>query len=75
MVYSYGGKMSRTTVEVKKNTLQALEELKAKLGTKSFDETIQELIRRVGRIPKSKFGAHPEMTAFTPEDEAKVHEL
>jgi len=67
--------MSRTTVEVKKNTLQALEELKAKLGTKSFDETIQELIRRVGQIPKSKFGAHPEMTAFTPEDEAKVHEL
>jgi len=67
--------MSRTTVEVKKNTLQALEELKARLDAKSLDETIQELIRRVGKIPKSKFGAHPEMTAFTPEDEAKVHEL
>ncbi len=67
--------MSRTTVEVKKNTLQALEELKAELRTRSLDETIQALIRQVRQVPKSKFGAHPEMTPFKPTDEAQSHEL
>jgi hypothetical protein len=67
--------MSRTTVEVKKGTLQALEELKAELGVRSIDETIQTLIRRIRKIPKSKFGAHPDMTPFTPKDEARSHEL
>ena len=68
-------KMSRTTVEVKKNTLQALEELKAELGTRSLDETIQALIRQVRQVPRSKFGAHPEMAPFKPKDEARSHEL
>ena len=68
-------KMSRTTVEVKKNTLQALEELKAELRTRSLDETIQALIRQVHQVPKSKFGVHPEMTPFKPKDEARSHEL
>jgi len=67
--------MSRTTVEVKRSTLQALEELKAELGVRSLDEAIQTLIRRIRQIPKSKFGAHPEMTPFRPEDEARSHEL
>ena len=67
--------MSRTTVEVKKSTLQALEELKAELGARSLDETIQTLIRRIRRVPKSKFGAHPDMTPFTPRGEARSHEL
>lgn len=67
--------MSRTTVEVKKSTLQALEELKEELGARSLDEAIQSLIRRVRRVPKSKFGAHPDLTPFKPEDEARSHEL
>ena len=67
--------MSRTTVEVKKNTLQALEELKAELRTRSLDETIQALIRQVHQVPRSKFGAHPEMTPFKSEDEERSHEL
>jgi len=70
-----GEPMSRTTVEVKKSTIQALEELKAELGARSLDETIQTLIRRVRQVPKSKFGAHPNMTPFRPEDEARSHEL
>jgi len=68
-------KLSKTTVEVKKTTLQALEELKAEFGTKSLDEAIRALIRKVKKIPKSKFGAHPEMKLFTSEDEAAFHEL
>ncbi len=67
--------MSRTTVEVKKSTLQALEELKAELGARSLDETIQTIIRQIRKVPKSKFGAHPDMTPFTPKDEARSHEL
>jgi len=67
--------LSKTTVEVKKTTLQALEELKNELGAKSLDETIRTLIRRVRKIPRSKFGAHPEMKPFTSEDEATFHEL
>jgi len=67
--------MSRTTVEVKKSTLQALEELKAELGTHSLDEAIQTLIRQIRKVPKSKFGVHPDMTPFTPKDEGRSHEL
>lgn len=61
-------------MEVDKSTLQALKELKAELGARSVDETIQVLIRRVRQIPRSKFGAHPDMTPFKPEDEAAGHE-
>ena len=68
-------RLSKTTVEVKKTTLQALEELKAEFGAKSLDEAIRALIRRVKKIPKSKFGAHPKMKPFTSEDEAAFHEL
>ncbi len=67
--------VSRTTVEVKKSTLQALEELKAEFGVRSLDEAIQTLIRRVRQVPRSKFSAHPDMTPFTPKDEARSHEL
>ena len=67
--------MSKTTVEVKRTTLQALEVLKAELGARSLDETIRALIRKAKNIPMSKFGAHPKMRPFTVEDEAKFHEL
>ena len=67
--------MSKTTVEVRKTTLQALEELKAELGAKSLDEAIQALIRQLRKVPKSKFGAHPKMKPFTQEDEARFHKL
>lgn len=67
--------MSRTTVEVKRNTLRALEELKAELGARSLDEVIQALISRLRPVPRSKFGAHPEMRPFTREDEGQGHEL
>jgi len=62
--------VSKTTVEVKRTTLQALEELKDELGVRRLDETIQALIQQVKGMPKSKFGAHPEMKPFTAEDEA-----
>lgn len=67
--------MSKTTVEVKRITLQALEELRNELGAKSLDETIRALIRKARNVPESRFGAHPEMKPFTQEDEARSHEL
>ena len=67
--------LSKTTVEVKKTTLQALEELKRELGVKSLDAAIRFLISKFRKVPKSKFGAHPEMKPFTLEDEAAFHEL
>ena len=64
-----------TTVEVKKSTLQRLEELKKKFRAKSVDGTIRNLTMQAQGIPRSKFGAHSEMKPFTSEDEAKGHEL
>ncbi|MDG6920852.1 MAG: hypothetical protein JRN59_04920 [Nitrososphaerota archaeon] len=64
-----------TTVEVKRNTARVLEELKRKYGVKSIDATVRRLISKAENIPDSKFGSHPEMTAFRREDEAKLHEL
>jgi hypothetical protein len=73
--YNYGDLLSKTTVEVKKTTLQALEELKREFNVRSLDEAIRFLIKEFRKVPKSKFGAHPEMIPFTPEDEADSHEL
>ena len=70
--YNYG--MS-TTVEVKRSTLQMLEELKRKFKARSIDETIRKLIVRVQGVPESKFGAHPQMKPFTSRDEATDHKL
>jgi hypothetical protein len=64
-----------TTVEVKKTTLQMLEDLKKKFQARSIDETIRKLILTVQGVPESKFGAHPEMKSFTPRDEAGSHDL
>ncbi len=64
-----------TTVEVKKNTARMLEELKKKYGARSMDETVKRLISKAENIQDSMFGSHPEMKAFKPRDEAKLHEL
>lgn len=67
--------MSKTTVEVRKTTLQALEEMRDELGAKSLDETIKAIVRKVRNVPESRFGAHPEMNPFSAEEEAQGHEL
>ncbi len=64
-----------TTVEVKKNTVKLLEELKRKYAAKSIDETVRKLISKAEKIPDSMLGAHPKMKPFTLQDEAKFHEL
>ena len=64
-----------TTVEVKKSTVRVLEELKRKYHAKSMDETLKRLISKAEDIPDTMFGAHPEMKAFEPGDEAEFHEL
>lgn len=64
-----------TTVEVKKNTVRLLEELKRKYRAKSLDETVRKLISKAEEIPDSMLGAHPRMKPFTSRDEAKFREL
>jgi len=65
--------MSKTTIEVERRTKQLLEDLKAELKAKSLDEAIHALLRRAKKIPRSMFGAHPDMSPFTEGDEAKFH--
>jgi hypothetical protein len=65
--------MSTTTVELKKNTVRILEELKKKYGAKSIDETINRIIFKAENISDSRFGSHPEMKAFKQKEEAEFH--
>ncbi len=64
-----------TTIQVRENTLQLLKEIKGEYNASSLDEVINNLIDLKRTIPKTKFGAHPQMTEFTPEDEGEFHEL
>ena len=64
-----------TTVEVKKNTVKILEELKRRYKAKSIDETLRKLISKAESVPDSMLGAHPKMKPFTKADEARTHEL
>ena len=63
-----------TTVEVRKNTVRILEELKQRYKAKSLDETLRKLIRKAEKLPDSMFGAHPQMKPFTRADETETHE-
>lgn len=59
--------------------------LELKTGSSKRGITMAEFLKKLveehkqleskKRIPKSMFGAHPEMTPFTREDEADFHEL
>lgn len=53
-----------TTIQMHEKTLGLLKQLKAKLGTTSYEDTILALIKRQERIPESMFGAHPELGSF-----------
>jgi len=53
--------------------LQLLEEIREETKSKTFDEVIRELTKN--RVPRSMFGAHPEMSSFTEKDEFWFHEL
>ena len=64
-----------TTIQIQENTLQLMKKLKFDFKLKTYDEVIHKLMELKRKIPKSKFGAHPEMTEFTTEDESEFHEL
>jgi len=64
-----------TTIQIQENTLQIMKKIKTDLNVNSYDEVIKKLIELRNKTPKSKFGAHPEMTEFTSEDESEFHEL
>jgi len=64
-----------TTIQVKENTLQLLKEIKRDLHVETYDKVINKLIELKSEIPRSKFGAHPEMTEFTVENEGEFHDL
>jgi len=53
-----------TTIQVQDDTLKRLKEAKERLGTDSYDELINRLLRKDKRRAGSVFGSHPEMTPF-----------
>ena len=64
-----------TTIQVDENTLQIIKKLKADFNVNTYDEVIRKLVELKRKLPKSRFGAHPEMTEFTDQDEAEFHDL
>jgi hypothetical protein len=42
---------------------------------KNFDDTIRKIAGMKVRVPKSMFGAHPEISSFTEKDRIRFHEL
>jgi hypothetical protein len=64
-----------TSIQVKESTLQTMKDIKNELDLKSYDELINVLVELRRKIPRSKFGAHPEMSEFTAKDEGNFHEL
>ncbi len=75
--YSYsnmGDYLDTTTIQVEKSTVAILEKIKRKYGVKSYDKAIRKMASKEVRIPKSMFGAHPEMKPFK-RDEDDFHEL
>ena len=64
-----------TTVQVDKKTLQLLNKLKEKMGTRSYDELIRILIFEREGIPRSMFGSNTKLKTFSSKDEAELHEL
>ncbi len=60
-----------TTIQVSELTVQLLRKLKKETKSKDYDEVIQSFLKK----KRTMFGAHPEMTPFTAEDEAILHEV
>jgi hypothetical protein len=64
-----------TTIQVQNSTLQLMKRIKNDFKVSTYDEVINKLIELKRKIPKSKFGAHPEMSEFTIQDESEFHDL
>jgi predicted CopG family antitoxin len=63
-----------TTVQLNKNTVQILKDMKKKLHAKSYDEVINSLIQKQKKTPKSMFGVSPNFPPFTEEDRFTARE-
>ena len=66
--------MGITTIQVEKSTVTILNKVKKKYGVKSYDKAIKKMASKEVKIPKSMFGAHPELKPFR-RDEDDFHDL
>ncbi len=66
--------MDVTTIQVKRPTLSLLGKVKRKYGVDSYDKAILEMAKKEVKVPKSMFGAHPELKPFK-RDEDDFHDL
>ena len=57
-----------TTIQLNKQTVQVLKDMKKKSGMKSYDELINSLIRKQKKTSKSMFGSNPRLDPFTEEE-------
>lgn len=56
-----------TTIQIDKATVQLLGRLKKKYGADSYKEVIRRLAEKEMKLPKSLFGADPDMKPFKRE--------
>ncbi len=63
-----------STIAVKENTLQMLNNLKGKFKAKSLDETIIKIIKKIENIPDSGFGVQPKLKSFKESERATFRE-
>ena len=64
-----------TTIHVSNKILSLLKELRRKMGLKTYNEVITELVLRVENMPRSLFGSNPKLKPFTEKDRTGFHEL
>jgi predicted CopG family antitoxin len=63
-----------TSIQLNKQTVQVLKDMKKKFGMKSYDELINSLIQKQKKTPKSMFGSNPDFPPFTEEDRFTARE-
>lgn len=66
--------MENTTIQVNKKTVSVLNRIKEKYGLSSYDKAIQRMVKKEVKIPKSMFGAHPDLKPFK-RDHDDFHDL
>ena len=57
-----------TTIQLNKQTVQVLKDMKKKMHARSYDEVIKKLVAKESGIPKSIFGSSPNFPPFTEDD-------
>jgi len=64
-----------TTIAVQESTALMLAQLKEKMKANNLDETIVTMLKKMEKIPNSRFGSNPTLKKFSEKERAKFHGL